>query len=153
MEHPLTGAIDCDIHPAVPTTRALLPHLDPYWREHILRRGLERENLELSAYPSTAPINGRPDWRLPSGPPGSSLAALQAHLLDRMQLRFAICNVLNGAQAMFSEVKHSVISLAASSAFLDGRSANLRMADRASWTIPFMTEFMSLQAPHVGAWP
>jgi predicted TIM-barrel fold metal-dependent hydrolase len=103
VEHPLTGAIDCDIHPAVPTTRALLPHLDPYWREHILRRGLERENLELSAYPSTAPINGRPDWRLPSGPPGSSLAALQAHVLDRMQPRFAICNVLNGAQAMFSE--------------------------------------------------
>jgi uncharacterized protein len=103
VEHPLTGAIDCDIHPAVPTTRALLPYLDPYWREHILRRGLERENLELSAYPSTAPINGRPDWRLPSGPPGSSLAALQAHVLDRMQPRFAICNVLNGAQAMFSE--------------------------------------------------
>ena len=45
------GAIDCDIHPAVPNTRALLPHLDDYWREHILRRGLERDNLETSAYP------------------------------------------------------------------------------------------------------
>ncbi len=103
MEHTLTGAIDCDIHPAVPTTRALLPHLDPYWREHILRRGLERENLELSAYPAMAPINGRPDWRLASGPPGSTLAALQAHVLDRFQPRFAICNVLHGAQTMFSE--------------------------------------------------
>jgi uncharacterized protein len=103
VEHTLTGAIDCDIHPAVPTTRALLPHLDPYWREHILRRGLERENLELSAYPATAPINGRPDWRLASGPPGSTLAALQAHVLDRFQPRFAICNVLHGAQTMFSE--------------------------------------------------
>ncbi len=103
VDHPLNGAIDCDIHPAVPNTRALLPHLEPYWREHVLRRGLERENLELSAYPVTAPINGRPDWQLPSGPPGSTLAALQAHVLDRMQPRFAICNVLHGAQAMFSE--------------------------------------------------
>jgi uncharacterized protein len=103
VEHSLTGAIDCDIHPAVPTARALLPHLDPYWREHILRRGLERENLELSAYPSTAPINSRPDWRLSSGPPGSSLVALQSHVLDRIQPRFAVCNVLHGAQAMFSE--------------------------------------------------
>jgi len=103
VDHPLNGSIDCDIHPAVPNTRALLPHLEPYWREHVLRRGLERENLELSAYPVTAPINGRPDWQLPSGPPGSTLAALQAHVLDRMQPRFAICNVLHGAQAMFSE--------------------------------------------------
>jgi uncharacterized protein len=102
VDHPLIGAIDCDIHPAVPTTRALLPYLDPYWREHILRRGIERENLELSAYPVNAPINGRPDWRLASGPPGSTLSALQSHILDRQQPRFAICNVLHGAQVMFS---------------------------------------------------
>jgi uncharacterized protein len=103
VDHPLIGAIDCDIHPAVPTTRALLPYLDPYWREHILRRGIERENLELSAYPVNAPINGRPDWRLSSGPPGSTLPALQSHVLDKLQPRFAICNVLHGAQVMFSE--------------------------------------------------
>ena len=103
MTHPLTGAIDCDIHPAVPTTRALVPYLDDYWREHILRRGLERENLELSAYPVNAPINSRPDWRLPSGPPGSTLPALQSHILERLQPRFAICNVLHGSQVLFSE--------------------------------------------------
>src|SRR4051812_31714156 len=44
------GAIDCDLHPAVPDTRALLPHLEPYWREHVLRRGMERDNLEASAF-------------------------------------------------------------------------------------------------------
>ena len=27
----LHGAIDCDIHPAVPNTRVLLPYLDDYW--------------------------------------------------------------------------------------------------------------------------
>jgi len=26
------GAIDCDIHPAVPDMRALLPYMDEYWR-------------------------------------------------------------------------------------------------------------------------
>ena len=103
MSSVLIGAIDCDIHPALPDTSALLPYLDPYWREHVLRRGLERENLDLSAFPVNAAINGRPDWRLSSGPPGSSLDALRAHLLDPLQSRFAICNPLHGAQAMFSE--------------------------------------------------
>jgi uncharacterized protein len=94
----LHGAIDCDIHPAVPTTRVLLPYLDDYWREHVLRRGLERENLE----PNSHPINGRPDWRLPSGPPGSSLEAMQTHLLDRFRPSFfsedlsaAFCRAIN----------------------------------------------------------
>ena len=97
------GAIDCDIHPAVPDTRVLLPYFDDYWREHMLRRGLERENFELGAYPAKAPINGRPDWRLKSGPPGSSLEAMQRHLLETMRPRFAICNTLWGSQAVFAE--------------------------------------------------
>jgi uncharacterized protein len=97
------GAIDCDIHPAVPNMRALLPHLDEYWREHILRRGLERDNFETSAYPVAAPINARPDWRPPSGPAGSSLEALRAHVLDPLRPRAAICNVIHGAQMMMSE--------------------------------------------------
>ena len=99
----MTGAIDCDIHPALPNTRALLPYFDDYWREHVLRRGLERESFEPSSYPANAPINGRPDWRLPSGPPGSSLAAMQAHLLDRFRPGFGICNMIHGAQVMLSE--------------------------------------------------
>ena len=48
------GAIDCDIHPAVPNARVLLPHMDEYWREHMLRRGLERDNFDLSAFPECA---------------------------------------------------------------------------------------------------
>jgi uncharacterized protein len=98
------GAIDCDIHPAVPSTRALMPYLDDYWREHALRRGMERDNFEASSVPPNAPINGRPDWRLPNNaPPGSALPALQAHLLDRLQPAHAICNVIHGAQVMQSE--------------------------------------------------
>jgi predicted TIM-barrel fold metal-dependent hydrolase len=97
------GGIDCDVHPAVPSAKALLPHLEPYWREHMLRRGLERDSFDITAYPASVPLSGRPDWRLPSGPPGSSLKALQDHVLDPMGTRLAICNVLHGAQMMMSE--------------------------------------------------
>ena len=51
------GAIDCDIHPAVPNMRALLPYLDEYWRDAIVSRG------------------GRPDLA------GSRLAAVRAPTL------------------------------------------------------------------------
>jgi uncharacterized protein len=99
-----TGAIDCDIHPAVPNGRALLPHFEPYWREHVQRRGLERENWETTAFPAAAPINLRPDWALEGGAPaGSSLAAVQAHLLDPLAPRAAICNVIHGGQMIMSE--------------------------------------------------
>jgi predicted TIM-barrel fold metal-dependent hydrolase len=81
----------------------LLPYLDDYWREHIIRRGIDADNLELSAYPSSAPLNSRPDWRPPSGPPGADLDLVRTHVLDTFQSRFAICNVLNGAQIMHSE--------------------------------------------------
>lgn len=97
------GAIDCDIHPAVPNARALLPHMDEYWREHMLRRGLERDNFDLSAFPVNAPINARPDWTPQKGPPGSSLSDMQQHVLNPMGTGIAICNVLHGAQAMMSE--------------------------------------------------
>ena len=81
----------------------LLPYLDDYWREHITRRGIETDNLELSAFPSNAPLNSRPDWRPESGPAGADFAQLCRHTLDAFQSRFAICNVLNGAQIMHSE--------------------------------------------------
>ena len=93
------GAIDCDIHPTVPSVRALLPYMDEYWREHIKRRGLERDSFDTTAFPPAAPINARPDWT----PAASEVATLQTHLLDVMQPSFGILNVLHGAQMMFSE--------------------------------------------------
>ena len=65
---------------------------------------MERDNFETSSYPANAAINGRPDWRLPNGaPPGSSLEAMQSHLLDRLKPAHGICNVIHGAQVMLSE--------------------------------------------------
>jgi uncharacterized protein len=103
MGRPVQGLIDTDVHVAVPDARVLLPHMEPYWREHVLRRGLERENFEISAYPTNAAINARPDWKADAGVPGSRLDVLQSRLLDPLGHRFAILNVIHGAQVLFSE--------------------------------------------------
>ena len=81
----------------------LLPYFEEYWREHILARGLERENYDISAYPPDAPSNVRPDWKPKKGPAGSDFALVQAQALDAFQTRHAICNVLHGGQIVFSE--------------------------------------------------
>ena len=94
------GAIDCDLHPAVPSMKVLLPYLDDYWREMVSVRALDQLNLNLTSYPQNAPISCRPDWTLDGGrPAGSSLQATQQHVLDRYQPRFGILNCLYGAQA------------------------------------------------------
>jgi len=97
---PITGAIDCDVHIALPNTAVLLPHLDEYWREHITQRGLDQDNLDSSAYPANAPLTARPDWR--GTKPGTDLKLLQS-CLDNFGTRYAICNVLHGTPLMFSE--------------------------------------------------
>ena len=103
MTIPAPGAIDCDIHPALPGTHVLVPYLDDYWRAHVKMRGLDRDNYNASAFPPNAPINARPDWRPPKGFPGSDLTTLQTQALDAFQTRYAICNVLHGSPAIFSE--------------------------------------------------
>jgi uncharacterized protein len=98
------GAIDCDLHPAVPSMSALVPYLDDYWREMVQVRALDRLNLSLTSYPDNAPLSCRPDWKLDGGrKAGSSLAAMQEHVLDRYQPRYGILNCLYGAQAFHSE--------------------------------------------------
>ena len=98
------GAIDCDLHPAVPGMGVLMPYLDDYWREMVTVRALDRLNLNLTSYPQNAPLSCRPDWA-PGGDkkPGSSLKAMREHVLDRYQLRYGILNCLYGAQAFHSE--------------------------------------------------
>ncbi|MGH7044322.1 MAG: amidohydrolase family protein [Acetobacteraceae bacterium] len=103
MAVPAPGAIDCDIHPALPGTAALVPYLDAYWREMVLMRGLDRDNLETGNYPAGSPLAGRPDWRPARGRPGSDPALLCAQALDAFGTRFAICNLLHGAPILFSE--------------------------------------------------
>src|SRR6185437_1756103 len=68
---PVAGAVDCDIHPALPGTHVLVPYFDEYWREMITMRGLDRDDLSLGAYPPGAALTCRPDWRPAKGNPGT----------------------------------------------------------------------------------
>ena len=103
------GAIDCDIHPAVPDMRALLPYMDEYWREHLITRGTERLTLHMTSFPPNAPLNVRADYRPESGLPASDLAQLTAQALDAFGTRFAICNAVHAAQVMFNEDMAAVL--------------------------------------------
>ena len=100
---PAPGAIDCDIHPALPGTDVLVPYLDDYWREIVLMRGLDRDNLDTGPYPPGSPLSGRPDWRPAKGKPGVDFDLLCTHALDAFNTRYAICNIIHGAQVESSE--------------------------------------------------
>lgn len=95
------GGIDCDIHPAVPGLKSLLPYLADHWRDSVVQRGLH--DLESIAYPANAPLTSRPDWRPESGKPGSDLDSLRRDALDAFGSEVAICNCLYGAPLLFSE--------------------------------------------------
>ena len=94
--------IDCDVHPAVPGLKALLPYMEPYWSEMLTNRGMHE--LDSIAYPNNAPLTARPDWRSEAGGKAATrLADVQAQLLDPFNVETAILNPLYGAQLPFSE--------------------------------------------------
>ncbi len=102
MKLPLSGAIDCDIHPALPGTQSLLPYLDNYWRDTMIMVMKGNSRMELNSYPPNAPLTSRPDWRPKEGKAGSDLALLRDQALDHFELRYAICNCLYGAMAVYN---------------------------------------------------
>lgn len=91
------GAIDCDVHPSLPSMQTLLPYLDDYWREQVVTRGID--GLDMNFFPHSVPANCRPDWRIEGAKPGSRLRHLQDDLLDPFELKYAICNCLAGVHA------------------------------------------------------
>ena len=103
MKIPFAGAIDCDLHPGMPGVSALLPYLDDYWRDQFSNRHIDRMPFSLSSYPPSSPLSARPDWRPPSGPPGGDLDLIRRQALDPFGVRYAICNPLHGAVALFNE--------------------------------------------------
>ena len=103
MKVPIKGAVDCDLHPAPPSAEALLPYLDEYWRDQLVDRHIARYSFNLTSYPPNSPLSARPDWRQKSGLPGGDLDMIRSQALDPFGSRFAICNVLHGAAALFNE--------------------------------------------------
>jgi len=63
MKVPFAGAIDCDLHPLMPSATALLPYLDEYWRDQLVNRHIDRYSFVLTSYPPYSPLSARPDWR------------------------------------------------------------------------------------------
>ncbi len=93
--------VDCDIHPAVPGMKALLPYMPEHWQEWLVVRGMHE--LDTIAYPTNAPLTARPDWRPAAGKAGTSLEALQDQALGPFDISHAICNCLYGVQFLFDE--------------------------------------------------
>jgi predicted TIM-barrel fold metal-dependent hydrolase len=103
MKVPFSGAIDCDLHPGMPSAQDLLPYLDDYWRDQITSRYIDRYTFVLTSYPPNAPLSCRPDWREEGKFPGGGLDAIRRNVLDPFGLRYGICNTLHGAIALFHE--------------------------------------------------
>jgi uncharacterized protein len=95
------GGIDCDIHPALPALKSLLPYLDDHWRDAVIQRGVHE--LNSIAYPDNAPITAREDFRRSGRRPGSDLDLLREQALDHFGSKAAVCNCLYGVQLLFSE--------------------------------------------------
>jgi hypothetical protein len=103
LKIPRNGArtiVDCDLHPAAPPGSALVPYLDDYWADQVVRRNIDTLPFDLTSYPKNAPIAARGDWRGPDGRPGGDLDFLRANALDRFGISLAICNVLHGVTTL-----------------------------------------------------
>jgi len=95
------AAVDCDVHPAVPNLKALLPHFDDYWRNSIAERGIP--GFETNSYPPRAPISVRQDWKGTNGSAAADVGQLTGLVLDKLGARHAILNCLYGAHLPYSE--------------------------------------------------
>jgi uncharacterized protein len=95
------SAIDCDVHPTVPSFKALAPYLDPYWRDSFEERGIP--GFEPNAYPTNAPLTARADWKGKGGRAATDVKEVTAQIFDRWGSRAAILNCVYGTELIFSE--------------------------------------------------
>ena len=96
-----SGGIDCDVHPRVPSIKALTRYMDSYWAEAVAVRGIE--SFETIAYPANAPLTARPDYRQGGERPDEDAGQLERVLIDRHGLAHAICNCLYAVQMIRDE--------------------------------------------------
>jgi predicted TIM-barrel fold metal-dependent hydrolase len=95
------NAIDCDVHPTVPSLGALLPYLDEYWRDSIVDRGID--SIETASYPPKSPLTARPDWRDDKGRAATTVESVRSHVFDGLGADVAILNSLYGVQLVLNE--------------------------------------------------
>jgi predicted TIM-barrel fold metal-dependent hydrolase len=95
------AAIDCDVHPQVPSLKALFPYLEPYWRDSFVERGIP--GFEPNFYPPNSPLSARPDFRGKDGRAATEVGQLASQVFDTWHAGAAILNCLYGVQLIFSE--------------------------------------------------
>jgi predicted TIM-barrel fold metal-dependent hydrolase len=93
--------IDCDLHPFVPNTRALFPHLPAHWREMSEVRGID--DLHSANYPDNSPLTVRADWRPAKGRPATTAETIAAQALTPFGTDIGILNCLYGIQTLYSD--------------------------------------------------
>ena len=93
-------AIDCDVHPMVPSMAALAPYLDEFWRDQVTERGITQ--LDGQSWPVNAPKTIRADWRDAKGRGASTVAELQTQALEPFGTDLAILNPLYGVQMVLN---------------------------------------------------
>lgn len=105
LAHDLTGAIDCDVHPRVPSIEALRRYMTDYWSETVAVRGIDV--FETIGWPTATEFVIRPEAR--GDMPGSKATAdtdaerTARLLLDRHKLSTAILNPLYAVQMIRDE--------------------------------------------------
>jgi predicted TIM-barrel fold metal-dependent hydrolase len=91
-------AVDCDLHPTVPSVDALLPYLPIYWQEQIRQSGFK--GPVDTAYPASAATSARPDVPAHAGPVPEQLGALRAHVLEPQQIDYGILNCTYAVESL-----------------------------------------------------
>ena len=91
--------IDCDVHAVVPNVQALEPYLSNHWREVIATSQFSGPtdqphppNLSTSLRADLEPVDG--------AAPGTTLATLQAHVLDPLDVGLAILSCDYGVESI-----------------------------------------------------
>src|ERR1700730_7715325 len=93
------AVIDCDIHPALRSPKALHPYLSQRWRDY--RDTVGDRGFGGAYYPRANPNAARTDAWPPNGlPPGSDLDFTRFQLLDAWDLDFGVLQPLLGAGAL-----------------------------------------------------
>ena len=105
-----TGAIDCDVHPNVPSIRALVPYLDPYWQEMVDLRGIA--GFETQSFPPAAPFSARRDWRNDDGRAATAVGDVQRRLFGDWGTGTVILNCLYGIQLIHDEAMAAAMARA-----------------------------------------
>jgi predicted TIM-barrel fold metal-dependent hydrolase len=91
--------IDCDVHAVVPSISTLEPYLDDHWREVIATSQFGGPIDQ--AHPDGLPTSSRDDLiRVDGHPLGSTLASVQHHVLEGLNLSHAIIGCDYGVESV-----------------------------------------------------